>query len=691
MGTFRKTIKHSRSSKNLDDKIKFLDEDLEKTGILPKHGEKKTSDQFFNWREEFSDPLNLKEEVDVVIEEVKEKNRYLSSIENSIKKSKINEANKLFNEVYGNQVYDVVEKYISKYDGKIQNLREDIIVELEKKPKNLKFLEKRLDELDEKYNLLSRKISRDLVEKTKITEQSSVTFEQLKDHYQSLIGKLQKQLSMSGSGGGEVNLKYLDDVVGIATNPMAYDGKYLKYEHSSQKFVFSDVVGGGGIGTGGIELSDLSVINNAPTSESTLSYDNGTGVFTYTPPDLSGFATTGYVDSAVVGFITTGYVDSAVVGFVTTGYVDSAVVGFITTGYVDSAVVGFVTTGYVDSAVVGFITSNNIIAGTGITITESGSDITISATGSGTGGIELSDLSVINNAPTSESTLSYDNGTGVFTYTPQSTIGFLSSNNIIAGTNITITESGSDITISATGSGFGIGYSDLFVDVNPPGISTLNYDGTGVFTYTPPDLSGFATTGYVDSAVVGFATTGYVDSAVVGFITTGYVDSAVVGLATTGYVDSAVVGFVGINTSGTSTFKDVNVIGISTFGSNTLFNGGMQEAFDTITNSAGTVPHDCSNGHTFYNTSPTSDWTVNLTNLSLTAEYGTTISIVVNQNDPAFMPTSLQIGGVLQPIKWQGNSTPSGTASGIDVVSFSILNDGGTYVVLGQSVSFGGV
>ena len=55
------------------------------------------------------------------------------------------------------------------------------------------------------------------------------------------------------------------------------------------------------------------------------------------------------------------------------------------------------------------------------------------------------------------------------------------------------------------------------------------------------------------------------------------------------------------------------------------------------------------------------------------------------------MPTSLQIGGVLQSIKWQGNSIPSGTASGIDVVSFSILNDGGTYVVMGQSVSFGGV
>ena len=807
MGTFRKTIKHSRSSQNLDDKIKSLDEDLVKTGVLPREGEKNLSDKFFNWRQEFAEPLNLKEEVDIVIEEVKEKNRYLSSIENTIKESKINEANKLFNEVYGQQVYDVVEKYISKYDGEIQNLREDIILELEKKPRNLKFLEKRLDKLDEKYNSLSRKISKNLVENTKITEQSSVTFEQLKDHYQSLIGKLQKQLSMSGSGGGEVNLKYLDDIVGIATNPSIYDGKYLKYEHSIQKFVFSDVVGGSG--GGGIELSDLFVINATPiNSESTLDYDSNTGIFTFSPQSM-----------------------------------------------------------------VGFLSSNNIIAGTGINITETGSDITISATGSGSG-VGYDDLSVSVNSP-GISTLSYD-GTGVFEYTPPDLSAYVTSDNLSG--------------FSTTGdlSEF-ISYTDLFVSVNSPGISTLSYDNSnGTFTYTPPDLSGVATTGYVDNAVVGvattgyvdnavvgfvtgyvdnavvgFVTTGYVDNAVVGFVTSGYVDNAVVGFATTGYVDNAVVGLVttgdltysdaiipfaiakfsevsgqvqpttsigmtasahqfsalnfsyidftfdnaqpdsdyivlddyevaesnlsieltnitttgfranfynestgdptsggsiltykpifivygsnprasvpvtlnegieiqgssssvgiasiinfdgslsvsanisgivtvsapsaeivGIDTSGTSTFTNVNVSGISTFGSNTLFNGGMQEAFDTLINSTGTVSHDCSTGHIFYHTTPSADWTVNLTNLSLTAEYGATISIVVNQGGTAFMPTALQIGGVAQAIKWQGNSNPSGTASGIDVVSFSILNDGGTYVVMGQSVSFGGV
>ena len=36
-------------------------------------------------------------------------------------------------------------------------------------------------------------------------------------------------------------------------------------------------------------------------------------------------------------------------------------------------------------------------------------------------------------------------------------------------------------------------------------------------------------------------------------------------------------------------------------------------------------------------------------------------------------------------------NSSTGTVSGIDVVSFSILNDGGTYLVMAQSVSFGGV
>ena len=58
---------------------------------------------------------------------------------------------------------------------------------------------------------------------------------------------LKNLVNMQG-GGGEVNLRYLDDIVGIATNLSAYDGMYLGIDasNSSQPFVFSSVSGGGG-------------------------------------------------------------------------------------------------------------------------------------------------------------------------------------------------------------------------------------------------------------------------------------------------------------------------------------------------------------------------------------------------------------------------------------------------------------
>ena len=73
-----------------------------------------------------------------------------------------------------------------------------------------------------------------------------------KDVSESELSKLRseiqyiKQLVHEQGGGGEVNLKYLDDIVGIATNASAYDGKFLKYDNSIKKFVFDDVTASGG-------------------------------------------------------------------------------------------------------------------------------------------------------------------------------------------------------------------------------------------------------------------------------------------------------------------------------------------------------------------------------------------------------------------------------------------------------------
>jgi len=122
-----------------------------------------------------------------------------------------------------------------------------------------------------------------------------------------------------------------------------------------------------------------------------------------------------------------------------------------------------------------------------------------------------------------------------------------------------------------------------------------------------------------------------------------------------------------------------------------MFDKGVEEKFATINGATGVTALDCANGHVHYLTAPAGDITANFTNLGLTAEYGTNLTVIIDQGNTQYEITAVQIDGVAQTIVWQGNSAPTGTANGVDSFSFTILNDGGTYVVLGQMVAFGGV
>jgi hypothetical protein len=115
---------------------------------------------------------------------------------------------------------------------------------------------------------------------------------------------------------------------------------------------------------------------------------------------------------------------------------------------------------------------------------------------------------------------------------------------------------------------------------------------------------------------------------------------------------------------------------------------GISEKFSTQTATSGVVTFNCADGNIFRVNGMTANFTVNLANLSIDAGYATTATLVMTQGATAYIPSALQIGGVAQTINWQGNSTPTGTASRIDVATFSILNNNGTYVVLGQLVGF---
>jgi hypothetical protein len=78
----------------------------------------------------------------------------------------------------------------------------------------------------------------------------------------------------------------------------------ITFQNASGTVAFlSDIVGGGG---SGIALTDLSVTTLLPAGNGTLTYDNTTGVFDYTPPDLSSYATNAGLNTAIDGHLNTG-------------------------------------------------------------------------------------------------------------------------------------------------------------------------------------------------------------------------------------------------------------------------------------------------------------------------------------------------------------------------------------------------
>jgi len=133
---------------------------------------------------------------------------------------------------------------------------------------------------------------------------------------------------------------------------------------------------------------------------------------------------------------------------------------------------------------------------------------------------------------------------------------------------------------------------------------------------------------------------------------------------------------------------DANGTGQIVFRAPIQINEGIEEKFETTTGATGVTALDCSTGHIHYLTGASGDITANFTNLTLTQEYATNLTVIINQGGTPYEITAVQIGGAAQTLNWQGGSAPTGNANGIDSFSFTILNDGGSYVVLGQMVDF---
>jgi len=208
---------------------------------------------------------------------------------------------------------------------------------------------------------------------------------------------------------------------------------------------------------------------------------------------------------------------------------------------------------------------------------------------------------------------------------------------------------------------------------------------TGSSTFTNNTSTGVVSIGHSTSST-GFSTGALVVTGGVGiggsshFNNTLHITSSIASTnTTTGAL--IVTGGVGIGAT-VNIGADLGISGLTTL-------TYTSEKLNTKTSATGTVTHDLSTGSVFYHSSISNNFTANFTNVPTTNDRAIGVTLVLAQGVTPYMSTALQIDGSAQTIKWVNNSTPTGTASKVDIVGFSLIRTGSAWTVLGQYSTYG--
>jgi hypothetical protein len=415
-------------------------------------------------------------------------------------------------------------------------------------------------------------------------------------------------------------------------------------------------------GGGGISLTDLSVTSNA-AGTAALTYNNTTGVFSYTPPDLSSYLTsyteTDTLDSVVGrGAITS---TTAVIPFY---YANQAAFPNATTYH------GAMAHSHTDGAMY-FAHGGvwNKLANNSQLANASNWDTAFGWGDHSTAGYLTSETTTTLTSDSVNTKLVFTDETGTpndvdLSWAVDDTnLARLTSGTLDALTGIATFTRDDATTFTVDFSALlNITLADLSVTQNAAsGNGTLSYNNTtGVFSYTPPDLSGYEPT-----------------------ITAGTSAQYYRGDKTFQTLDAAAVGLGNVtNESKATMFTDPTFTGFTTLEETT-------EVTSDLTGATGVVAHDLSNGAVFDHTSLAADFTANFTNVPTTASRTISVALILTQGATAYMPTAVQIDGAAQTIQWQGGSAPTGTASGTDIVSVTLIrSSGGAWKVIGSATSY---
>ena len=485
-----------KSENNLNEFKDTLDETISKIEIEI-DGVRDNKDSLFkNLQKKIKEVKNLKKNI---IEDLETSENYKNEVTKKVSGLEI--------EIIRNESHlKENNNYIEKIQGEVRStLKRLNLDELERQNSKLTDKIKYLEEVFEKFSEKDI-LSEGILNITPETNNSDtltplnknfVTLDQLQEHYRVFINRIQQQLSTLG-GGGETQLQYLDDIVGIATNLSDYNGKFLKVDTSQpagKNFVFATTAGGGYVlptaaaGTlGGIKIgSGLSIDGDGVVTASGGGGSTGVGG-TWAIDDV-GISTT-----KSVGIGTT-----AKDGYSLYVQGDARITGILTVGEASITL---------DPSAKKLTGLDEIQIGSGTTA------ITIKKSES-TGNIEFADKDG-KEAPVGIGTTVNINTTGIITATSFygsgiNLTGIVTS--IVAGSNITISGATGQVTINSSGGAAGL-WAQTDAGINTSsyvGIGTTNpladlQVGTGVSVYGNAGIVS-ATTLVTDTLKVGTAIT----------------------------------------------------------------------------------------------------------------------------------------------------------------------------------------
>ena len=106
---------------------------------------------------------------------------------------------------------------------------------------------------------------------------------------------------------------------------------------------------------------------------------------------------------------------------------------------------------------------------------------------------------------------------------------------------------------------------------------------------------------------------------------------------------------------------------------------GMVQSLNTITGATGEVDHNCSNSHIFYHSNIAGNFTPNLTQLDLSNNEITNISIILDQGGTAYLPDTYKVNSTASSLYWEGSAMPTGSANKVDTVDLKVLRVSDSY------------